>query len=262
KMKTDKRKKYIILTNDDGINSKGLKNLYLAIKDIAEILVVAPMSEKSGASHSLTVWDEIKVKKVKFEDIYAYGVYGTPADCAKIALLKLAKRKPDLLISGTNHGPNICQFVLYSGTIGAAAEGARMKIPSVSFSIDNFEPDDFSFARKVIHKIIEMIINKKIKIKNKTLLNINIPYLKEKMIKGIKIIKLGDIEYQEFYKMKKKNNILYFNHVIGKKKNSTRINTDAEALKRGFITITPIKFDFNDYESLNYLKKIKIENIW
>lgn len=252
-------KKYIILTNDDGINSMGLKNLYMAVKDIGEILIVAPSTEKSGASHALTVWDEIKVKKIKYEDIYAYSVCGTPVDCAKIALLKLAKRKPDLLISGTNHGPNICQFVLYSGTIGAAAEGARMQIPSVSFSIDNFEPDDFSFARKIIYKIVNMIINKKIRIKPGTLLNINIPYLKQNLIKGIKIIKMGEIEYKETYKVKKKKNILYFSHIIGKKRESKSINNDAEALKRGYITITPVKFDFNDYDGIQRLRRYKLD---
>ena len=248
-------KKYVILTNDDGIHSKGLKILYNAIKDIAEVFVIAPAIEKSGASHSLTVWDVIKVKKVKFEDTYAYSVYGSPADCAKIALLTLAKRKPDLLISGTNHGPNICQFILYSGTIGAAAEGARMNIPSVSFSVDNFNPDDFSSAKKIIKKIIKLVFNKKIKIKKGTVLNVNIPYLNENKIKGIKVIKAGNIEYKEMYKVQKKKKILFFRHIIGKKNPNRKINNDAQALMKGYVTITPLKFDFNDYDNIKQLKK-------
>lgn len=257
-MKKNKRSKYIILTNDDGINSKGLKNLYSIVKHVGKVLVVAPTTERSGTSHSLTIFKEIKVKKVKFEDTYAYSVSGTPVDCAKISLLKLAKKKPDLLISGTNHGPNICQFVMYSGTIGAAAEGARMNIPSVSFSINHFFPDDFSSAKKIISRITSMIIDKQIIIEPGTLLNVNIPYLRQNLIKGIKIIKMGNIEYKETYKMKKRKDVLYFSHIIGKKKKNRKINNDAEALTNGYVTITPVKFDFNDYKSIRKLRKVRI----
>ncbi|MBP7793350.1 MAG: 5'/3'-nucleotidase SurE [Candidatus Goldbacteria bacterium] len=254
-MKIDKIKKYFVLTNDDGINAEGLKILYRAVKDVAEVLVVAPEAERSGVSSALTIWNEIEVKKVKFEDTFAFSVNGTPADCAKIALLKLARKKPDLLLSGTNHGPNICQFILYSGTIGAAAEGARMNVPSISFSIDNFLPEDFSFTEKIIDKIVNMVVKKEIKIKKGTILNVNIPYLKQNSIKGIKVIKTGDIEYKETYKMKREKDVLYFNHIIGKKKKTYKLNNDADALAKGYITMTPLKFDFNDYENILELKK-------
>jgi 5'-nucleotidase len=253
-----KKKYYIILSNDDGIKSAGLKALYDAVSGIAEILVVAPDAQRSGASHSISVSNPIKAVKRDYYGSKAYAVSGTPADCAKMGLLKFAKKKPDLLLSGINHGPNMAQFILYSGTVGAAAEAALLGIPAMAFSINEYEPEDFGFAVKYIRKMVLSILSKKIRIKPHSVLNINLPYKKEDEIKGIKVLPKGLREYEEKYVKGQGSGAAayYYWHIIGKKIKREKDKTDADALEKGFITITPLHFDLNDNESLKKLQKI------
>jgi 5'-nucleotidase len=253
-----KKKYYVLISNDDGIRSEGLKALHDAVSSIAEVLVVAPDAQRSGASHSISVDDLLKARKAPYYGSKGYAISGTPADCAKLGLLRLAKRKPDLVLSGINHGPNMAQFILYSGTVGAAAEAALLGIPAMAFSIDTYEPKDFSFAVKYIRKTALAVLSGRVRIKSHTLLNVNIPDKKECDIKGVKVIPKGFMEYGEKYVQKKKtrHGIYYYWHIIGKKIQRKKDLTDADALQKGYITITPLNFDLNDRKSFNEIKRL------
>jgi 5'-nucleotidase len=251
------KKPLIVLSNDDGLKSAGLKILYDAVAVLGDVIIAAPDRERSGASHSLSVIEPIKVKKVKFGRAKAYAVSGTPVDCAKLALLRLAKRKPDLLLSGINHGPNIAQFILYSGTIGAAAEAAILGIPAIAFSIDSYEPREWKFAGHFIRRFVSAVLKKKIPMKKHTLLNVNLPHRPENAVKGVKILPRGGNEYGETYRLLKKDkkgNALYM-HVINEKKKRQTDRSDADGVESGYVTVTPLKFDLNDGEFMKKMKK-------
>ena len=254
-----KKKYLVVISNDDGITSAGLRAVYDALKPVADVVVSAPDAQRSGAAHSISCTESVKVKRVDYDGSKAYAVSGTPADCAKLALLNFVKRKPDLFISGVNHGPNIAQFILYSGTVGAAAEAAILGIPAMAFSIDAYEPKDFTFAVKYIRQIALKVLEGSIKIKKHTLLNINFP---AGDIKGVKILPKGLHEYAEKYDIKVKagDDTAYYWHIIGKKEKRKKHITDADGVEAGYITVTPLNFDLNDDESrvkLN-LKKFQL----
>lgn len=242
-----KKKYFVVISNDDGIKSDGLKAVYEALAPIADVLVSAPDTQRSGASHSISCLNIIKVRRVNYGNSKAYAVAGTPADCAKLALLKFAKRKPDLLISGINHGPNIAQFILYSGTVGAAAEAVILGIPAIAFSIDAYEPKDFSFAVSYVRKIALKVLQGAIKVEKHTMLNINFPDKKEGEIKGVKILPKGLHEYAEQYIKKggNRDKTAYYWHIVGKKTKRKRHLTDADGVEAGFVTVTPLSFDLN-----------------
>ncbi len=253
-----KKKYYILISNDDGLRSSGIKALYDAVKDIADVIIAAPDRERSGAAHSISVVKPVKVKKAVFHGAHAFAVSGTPADCAKIGILNLAVRKPDLVLSGINHGPNMAQFILYSGTIGAAAEAAMMGIPAIAFSIDSYKPQDFSFAVKYIRQVALSALQGKIRMKSHTLLNINLPDKPEEVISGVKILPRGLMEYEEKYirKSGSEKNGWYYWHIIGKKESRKKDRTDADALENGFITVTPLNFDLNDRKAIKGLNRL------
>ncbi len=251
------KKPYIVISNDDGINAKGFKELYSAIPDGCEILAIAPSNERSGASHSVTLDKPLTAEIVKFLYIHAYKVNGTPTDCVKLALANFIKRVPDLVVSGINHGPNTASNIIYSGTIGAAAEAAFLGIPALAFSLYSYDEDaDFTFAKKIIRNTIKKVLKKEIKIKKYGLLNVNIPYVKENKIKGIKILPLGKYFYNEKYRCKGKGNKReYFLFSEGRKIQSNKTGmTDAHAIEKGFVTMTPLHFDMTDYGFLKELR--------
>jgi len=252
------KKPYIILSNDDGIKSAGLRAVYDAVSGMADVLIVAPDRERSGASHSFSIWPaSIRVKRIEYGSAKAYSVSGTPVDCAKIALLNLAKRKPALFISGINHGPNIAQFIFYSGTIGAAAEAAMLGIPSIAFSIGSYEPIEWAFAAEFITDMVGRVLSGKIKIEKRGLLNINMPHKKPGKIKGLKILQGGRLDYGEKYAFVRKNNRgeKIYRHVISRKVKRKRDVTDSDGVESGYVTITPLKFDLNDRVSIKNMKK-------
>ncbi|MGD0566731.1 MAG: 5'/3'-nucleotidase SurE [Candidatus Goldiibacteriota bacterium] len=252
-----KKKYYVIISNDDGIFSAGIRALYEALEPIAEVLIAAPDRQRSGASHAISVDSIITAESVPFGKGRGFAVSGTPADCAKLALFTLAKRKPDLFISGINHGPNMAQFILYSGTVGAAAEAAILGIPAMAFSVDDYKPEDFSFCVSYIRQVALNVLEKRIRIKKHSLLNINIPYRQEGHIKGVKMLPKGLLEYGEKYildKKRKGKNKSYFWHITGRtRKRKGEPATDADGLEKGYITVTSLSFDLNDRKYMNKL---------
>jgi len=243
----------ILVTNDDGIYSEGIKKLYAAMKDIGKTFVVAPDREKSAVSHALTMHRPLKVEKLKNE---FYIVNGTPTDCVIIAVEKLLPKKPTIVVSGINKGANLGDDITYSGTVSAAIEGTLLGIPSVAISIviDNNQNLYYDTATKYSKMIVRYIVDNGIP--KDTLLNVNIPNLKLSEIKGIKFTRQGKRIYenaiQETYDPWGRKHYWIGGGIPSWE---DKEETDIEAVMKGFISITPLHLDLTNYEALKVLKE-------
>ena len=248
-------KKTILLVNDDGYRSEGL----LAIREILKekgyrVITVAPDRNMSGSSHSLTFTRPLRIEKL--EDDFYYIEDGTPADCVHLGYFVILKeKKPDLLISGINTGPNLGNDIFYSGTVGAAREGTLLGFPSIAISPSSSKVKDFKELAKISLPLIETVLRKGLP--EKIFLNISIPTIPKEKIKGIKITKQGRGVYEEEVKEYiSPSGYLYY--WIGGKENLSKNcdeNSDYTAVKEGYISITPIKIDLTAYEHLDKLDK-------
>jgi len=248
----------ILLTNDDGIHGEGLRAIYKELSKISKVTVVAPDSERSSVGHGITLAHPLWVQKVKvFNKNSFYGISGTPADCVKVALRVILKKKPDLIISGINLGPNCGYSVFYSGTIAAAREGAMLGIPSIAISLATFNNPDFSYAAVVGAKLAKIF--NKMKLPEQTFLNVNVPNKKSENIKGMRIVRQS-IEpiHSKFLKRKDPYARSYYwlSASIPAKRSAS--SHDIQALRKGYVTITPIHCDLTDYSFLDELKKKSI----
>ncbi|MBC7334514.1 MAG: 5'/3'-nucleotidase SurE [Actinobacteria bacterium] len=250
-------KKVVLLTNDDGIKAKGLLTLYNTLKNDGrfDVHIVAPENERSAVGHAITVFDPISVKKeYNNGDFYGYAVNGTPADCVKLAVSAILDRKPDILISGINRGPNLGGNIIYSGTVSAATEGTMYNISSIAVSIDNLKDTDYSYAAEFAKKIAALIIEKG-GLPEGTLLNINIPDIHPSNIRGVKITCQSDSKLKDFFikRVDPRGRDCYwmdgeFVEVC------RREDDDYSAIKNGYISITPIHYDLTDYEKIDYFR--------
>src|SRR5688500_17311582 len=176
--KKKKAQPVILITNDDGITAPGIHNLVEAVKDLGKIIVVAPDKPQSGMGHAITIGQPLRLSSVTtfFEGVEAYQCTGTPVDCVKLAVDKVLRRKPDLCLSGINHGANHSINVIYSGTMSAAVEAAIESIPSAGFSLLDYSIEaDFTGARKYVRMVVEKMLTTKMD--KHTVLNVNIPAL-------------------------------------------------------------------------------------
>ena len=160
---SSKEKPVILITNDDGVTAPGIMNLVEAVKDLGKVVVVAPDKPQSGMGHAITIGQPLRLQKVNtFGDIEAYSCTGTPVDCVKLAVDKVLHRKPDLCLSGINHGANHSINVIYSGTMSAAVEAAIESIPSAGFSLLDYSIEaDFTGARKYVRMVVEKMLTTK-----------------------------------------------------------------------------------------------------
>ena len=250
-------RRLIFITNDDGYQACGLNVLIEMMRPYGDIVVVAPVEAQSGMSSALTVKTPVRLRKIKEEPgLNIYACSGTPVDCVKLAMSHVLTRKPDLLVSGINHGSNTSISVIYSGTLGAAAEGALYEIPSIGFSLNDYSSSaDFSacipYGRMIIEKALNMPFHKN------TFLNVNFPRLPHNQIKGIKLCRqnLGswadefekrtDPHGHDYYWMTG----IFLNHE--KEAN----DTDENAMAAGYIAVVPHHLDMTDYRELERLKK-------
>ncbi len=252
------QKPLILVTNDDGVEAKGLKSLIEMVKPFGEVIAVAPFYVHSGKSHSITVEIPIRYRLIRDSDgAKIYGCTGTPVDSVKLAFGVILNRKPDLIVSGINHGSNASISVVYSGTMGAVIEGCLNGIPSVGFSLLDFKPDaDFSASITCGRKIVRRILTNSLP--KGTCLNVNIPAIAETKIKGIKICRQAQgVWREEFDKRKDPRSGEYYwltgyfeNHENG------ATDTDEWALANGYISLVPVKIDLTDYKSMDHLKNI------
>lgn len=251
----------ILISNDDGINSPGIQHLAIKLKQIAEIIVVAPDREQSAVGHSLTMNKPLRVIPFrKNGEFFGYAVNGTPADCVKIALTTLLPRKPDLVVSGINHGQNTAINILYSGTVSASTEGMLFGIKSIAFSVAShdweLEMDTASeYALKIVEKALEIEFPKD------TFLNVNIPAVSKESIKGIKVTKVGNGYWKDFYVKRKDpfNRDYYWFSGEYFESDNQLINDDI-AVKNNFVSVTPIRYQLTNFEELKLFEGFESEN--
>ena len=246
----------ILITNDDGYQSKGIQSLINAVKDFGEIMIVAPDGPQSGMGHAITVNHSIRCNKTKFHgSLDSYFCSGTPVDCIKMGIYLLNGRKPDIILSGINHGTNVSTNILYSGTMGAAVEGALEGIPSIGFSLtDSSEDADFSYSEKIVSLITQKVLDKGIK--KGTCLNVNIPKVNESSIKGIKVCRQGRAFWKDdFEKRKDPSGKSYYWLKGSFSSKESEMDTDINYLENNFVTIVPTQYDMTCHNSIKELKQ-------
>ncbi|MCG8701194.1 MAG: 5'/3'-nucleotidase SurE [Bacteroidales bacterium] len=252
-----KREKVILVTNDDGIEAPGLEALVESVIGLGKIVVVAPDEPRSGMSHAITVKHPLRIKKFKtVHEIEYFSVNGTPVDCVKMAMNQVIKSRPDLVVSGINHGRNASTSVLYSGTMGAALEGSVNLVPSIGFSYSSFAHDiDFSVARKFTNKIVKKVMSNGLP-KN-ICLNVNFPNVDESEIKGIKICRQNMGFWEEEYDKRTDPGGRDYFWLTGKYFNSEPEATDTDewALKNNYVSIVPTSTDLTCYKTLNIINQ-------
>jgi 5'-nucleotidase len=258
-MKNQQDRPVILITNDDGVNAPGIHNLVEAVKDLGEIVVVAPDKPQSGMGHAITIGHPLRMNRVKmFEGVEAWQITGTPVDCVKLAVDKILKRKPDLCLSGINHGPNHSINVIYSGTMSAAMEAAIEGIPSVGFSLmDHSMEADFSASKLIARDIVSKLLSTPDKDRH-FLLNVNIPLGDKELIAGIKICRQAYAKYQEDFDERLDPRGGKYFWLTGEFVNMDEgEDTDVWALSQNYVSIVPVSIDFTNYS----LKK-QLETQW
>lgn len=251
-------KPVILITNDDGITAPGIQNLVESVKDLGKVVVVAPDKPQSGMGHAITIGQPLRLHKVNmFGDIEAYACTGTPVDCVKLAVDKVLHRKPDLCLSGINHGANHSINVIYSGTMSAAVEAAIESIPSAGFSLLDYSIEaDFSGARKFARMIVELMLSTKME--KHTVLNVNIPQMPAELLKGFKLCRQAYAKYEEDFLERQDPHGRHYYWLTGEFVNFDKgKDTDVWALANGYVSIVPVQFDMTHYS-----QKEKLEKLW
>jgi len=246
----------ILITNDDGIHANGLRYLISVMKKFGDVTVVASKFSMSGTGHAITVRSPLRLKKITEEDGYReYQCNGTPVDCMKLGEQIVLKKKPDLLVSGINHGSNASVNVVYSGTMAAVIEGCIAGIPSIGFSLLDYNNDaDFSACGNVIDEIVKNVLENGIK--DGTCLNVNIPAVPAHEIKGIKICRQSKAKWvEEFDERKDPRDQDYFWLTGYFQKLDVEPDTDQWALDHNYVSVVPIQYDLTAYHELANLKK-------
>jgi 5'-nucleotidase len=246
----------ILLTNDDGISAPGIQALWKSLAEIGDVAVVAPTSERSATSQAITVHHPIRVDEYCIDqpNVCGWRIDGTPTDCVKIAVEALLDAPPDIVVSGVNHGPNLGTDVLYSGTVSAAIEGAMYGLPAVAFSLNSWQSQDFTAAANFAKRLVTTVLEKK-SLPPHTLLNVNVPAVPERDIKGVKVTKLGVVQYANIFERRldpRGRTYYWMGGSIVDSQNSP--DSDVAAVKEGYITVTPIHFDLTNYKIMDAIQ--------
>src|SRR3984885_2498219 len=247
----------ILVVNDDGITAPGIKALMDVMKDLGRVVVVAPDSPQSGMGHAITIGKPLRLDPVDiYEGIEMYRCSGTPVDCVKLAVNKIFKgKKPDLCVSGINHGLNNSINILYSGTMSAAVEGAIESIPSIGFSLDDYNLQaDFGHCLKYVKEIALQVLQNGLPAA--TLLNVNFPNTKD--IKGIKICRQANAKWaEEFDERIDPHHQPYYWLTGVFQMNDMGEDTDVWALDHNFVSIVPVQFDMTAHYAIPLLNNWK-----
>jgi 5'-nucleotidase len=254
-----KRVPTILVTNDDGIMAPGIRNLVEAVRGLGKVVVVAPDKPQSGMGHAITIGNPLRLSPMHhvFEGVEAWSCSGTPVDCVKLAVDKVLRRKPDLCLSGINHGANHSINVIYSGTMSAAVEAAIESIPSIGFSLLDYSVEaDFGPARKYVRIIVEQVLSRAMD--KHLILNVNFPAVPDSLIKGIKICRQAYAKYEEDFVERNDPNSRKYYWLTGKFVNFDKgRDTDVWALEHNYVSVVPVQFDMT-----NYVLKSKLEKTW
>tara|TARA_R110002020_G_scaffold431238_1_gene641201 strand:- start:43086 stop:43865 length:780 start_codon:yes stop_codon:yes gene_type:complete len=250
------KKPLILVTNDDGITAPGIRALIKIMKTIGDVIVVAPDSPQSGMGHAITVNDTIYCDPIKQDENVKHKEYscsGTPADCVKIATQEIMDRKPDLCVSGINHGSNSSINVIYSGTMSAAVEAGVEGIPAIGFSLldysleANFEHCE-SFVKTITKSVLKNGLAKGI------VLNVNIPKLSAEKIKGIKVCRQANAQWVEDFDKRTNPQGRDYYWLSGEFVNEDKgEDTDEWALANGYVSVVPVQFDLTAHHFIKEL---------
>lgn len=248
-------KPLILITNDDGIVAPGIRALIAVMKEIGDVIVVAPDSPQSAMGHAITINNTLKIERVHIDNEIEqeYSCSGTPVDCVKIAVNELLQRKPDLCVSGINHGSNSSINVIYSGTMSAAVEAGIEGIPAIGFSLLDYSWDaDFEPIKKHLKQIALEVLQKGLP--DGVVLNVNFPKLAQDAIKGIKICRQAKAMWQEEFDKRTNPQGKEYYWLTGKFVNQDKgTDTDEWALENGYISIVPIQFDLTAHHAIQSL---------
>lgn len=247
----------LLLTNDDGINAKGLHALAKELEKDYDLIIAAPSNQRSACGHSITIHEPLYIKEVQIDGIKskAYSVSGTPADCVRIAVDKLSEEKIDMVISGINNGYNLGTDVIYSGTVSAAIEAAIYKIPSMAVSTgvtDDIE--EYALAAKYASKVLAIAKDKYNK--DDVVLNLNVPLIAEDKVKEIKVCKVGGKMYDNDFIEKAGENNDKIYELKGILNELHYEDTDVYYINKGYVTLTPLHYDLTNFKILNEVSKI------
>lgn len=255
-MAEEKQKPLILVSNDDGITAPGLRVLVEEMKQLGEVVVVAPDKPQSAMGHAITVTQPLRLKPSHiFEGVLAMECTGTPADCVKLALDKVCERRPDIMVSGINHGPNYSINVIYSGTMSAAVEAAIDGVQAIGFSLNNYSLEaNFEHVRDYVKKITATMLQHPLPYG--TLLNVNIP--REDGIKGIRICRQASAKYAENFDERTDPSGRTYYWMTGKFINMEADDNDTDlwALENGYISVVPTKFDLTSNGVLQHMKQL------
>lgn len=249
----------ILVTNDDGINAPGIRALIEVMLTLGDVCVVAPDSPQSGMGHAITINDAIYAHKIPAsannENLIEYSCSGTPVDCVKLAVNEILHRKPDLCVSGINHGSNYSINVIYSGTMSAAVEAGTMGIPAIGFSLMDFSVDaDFNPSKKYVKQIAQEAL--KNGMPEGVVLNVNIPKLNISEIRGIKVCRQANAHWKGLFD--KRTNPLGRDYywLTGEFVNQDQgEDTDVWALQQGYVSLVPTQFDLTAHHAISELNK-------
>jgi 5'-nucleotidase len=237
--------KRILVSNDDGIDARGIQILERALAPLGDVFVVAPDGEQSASSHSLTVRRPIKVHKV---DDHHYRLGGTPTDCVVLALQVILDRPPDLVVGGINHGPNMGEDVTYSGTVAVAFEGTILGVPSVAISSLQRDVADEETIGRIARLVVERALTHGVP--PGALLNVNIPDPRVAPVTGLRLTKLGSRHYENFIEPVTAQ--LQSEYTIGGRDPVWRADdgSDIGAVRSGYVSITPLHLDLTHYKAI------------
>lgn len=240
----------ILVTNDDGIRAEGIGVLAKAAAKIGNVSVVAPADQQSATSHAITLGNPLRMDEVRPGWM---SVSGTPTDCVLLSVNGLLPARPELVLSGINHGPNMGHDVIYSGTVAAAVEGTMLGVPSIAFSLHGRHEFDFEAARRFVPDIIRAFLNHPPP--PRTYWNVNFPELPAEQVQGIRITRLGERVYRDVVvrKVDPRGRPYYW---IGGDTPTFKLDegTDFRAINDRFITISPLHLDPNDYKTIEHMR--------
>jgi 5'-nucleotidase len=243
----------ILVTNDDGVFAPGIRFLIDVMKEFGQVTVMAPNKPQSGVGHAITFADPLKIKTIEKTDNYQeYSCNGTPVDCIKLAENIVYKKRPDLVVSGVNHGSNASINVIYSGTMAAVIEACIDEIPAIGFSIDTYSSKvNLEPSRQYIRKIVQGIIDKGMP--QDICLNVNIPTTEE--IKGMKLSRQAKASWREGFDSRTNPRGEDYHWLTGDfVVNDEGKDTDLEAIKNGYISLVPIQVDLTAYKAMEHFR--------
>jgi 5'-nucleotidase len=248
-------KPLIVVTNDDGITAPGIRALISVMSEIGTVVVVAPDKPQSAMGHAITLNSTLFINKVSLENaiVTEYSCSGTPVDCVKLAVNEILHQKPDLCVSGINHGSNSSINVIYSGTMSAAVEAGIEGIPAIGFSLLDYDWNaDFDAVKPSIRKITLEVLEKGMP--ENVVFNVNFPKLKENEIKGIKICRQAKAIWMEKFDKRITPQGKDYYWLTGEFVNQDKgEDTDEWALENGYISVVPVQFDLTAHHTIQQL---------